>query len=240
MMSLETDKLKKFITEQDKIALTVDCVVFGYDEHDKELKILLIKNEVPQFLGMWSLLGDLMKIDETIEDAANRILEYRTGLKDVYLEEVQSFSHPKRHPLGRVITIAYYALIKISDYELNVEKLDLEAKWFNINEIEEMAFDHKNILEVCHKRLQERLKERPVGFSLLPKKFTLQQIQNLYETVLQTELDKRNFRRKLKNLGLLKELEEIETEVAHRPARLYTFDYDKYTEMERKGRRFSL
>ncbi len=239
-MSGDIIKSKDFIVDSYKVALSVDCVVFGYDEEDKELKILLIKNEIPQFLGKWSLLGDIVRSEETLEDAANRVLEYRTGLKNVYLEEVSTFSQPDRHPLGRVITVAYYALIEISAYELNVEKLDLEAKWFNIKDVGELAFDHKQILNTCHQRLQRRLREQPIGFTLLPQHFTLKQLQNLYETVLEKKFDKRNFRRKLKGLDILMELEKIQKDVAHRPAKLYSFNHGKYEELRNKGKLFAL
>lgn len=236
----DTIQTKNFLNDYYKVALSVDCVVFGYDEKDKELKILLIKNEIPQFLGKWSLLGDIVRAGETLDDSANRVLEFRTGLKDVYLEEVQTFSEPDRHPLGRVITVAYYALIEIDEYELNVEKLDLEAKWFNIKEVEELAFDHNTILTTCQQRLQRRLREQPIGFTLLPHHFTLKQLQNLYETVLETEFDKRNFRRKLKGLDILLELEKTQKDVAHRPANLYSFNYEKYEKLRKKGKYFSL
>lgn len=239
-MSGQITNSKSFLQDSYTVALSVDCVVFGYDENDKELKILLIKNEIPQFQGKWSLLGDLVRKDETLEDAANRVLEYRTGLKNVYLEEVKTFSQPDRHPLGRVITVANYALIDIDEYELNVEKLDLEAKWFNIKDVGELAFDHNQILETCHKRLQIRLREQPIGFTLLPTHFTLKQLQNLYETVLETGFDKRNFRRKLKGLDVLVELKKIQKDVAHRPAKLYSFDYEKYSELKKKGKHFAL
>ncbi len=200
----------------------------------------MIKNELEEFKGKWSLLGDILQSKETLEEAANRVLQFRTGLEDVYLEEVQTFSKPGRHPLGRVITLAYYSLIKIDDYELNVAKLDLEARWFNIKEIGELAFDHNEILAVCHERLKQRLREQPVGFSLLPRHFTLKQLQNLYETVLEVEFDKRNFRRKLKNMDVLMEKDGIQQDVAHRPAKLYAFDYDKYETLIRKGRHFAI
>lgn len=232
--------MKKFLVDEYKVTLSVDCVVFGYHEEDKELKILLIKNEIPQFLGQWSLLGDLLRPDESMSEAAERVLYYRTGMTDVYLEEVQTFSRPDRHPLGRVITVAFYSLIDIDAFHFNVEKLDLEAKWHNIKEVGKLAFDHNEILETCHKRLQIRLREQPIGFTLLPKHFTLMQLQTLYETILETEFDKRNFRRKLKNLDVLMELGFIQSNVSHRPAKLYSFDSGKFEEMRKRGKHFDL
>ena len=232
-----------YSTEEVKsraLTLSVDCVVFGYDYNDNDLKILLIKTETEEYKNQWSLLGDLIFPEEDIDTAAIRILKKRTGMEDVYLEQVSSFGKPHRHPRGRVVTIAYYSLIQINDYILNVEKLDLEAKWHSINDVKQLAFDHNEILETCYKRLKRGLRERPVGFSMLPKKFTLQQLQNLYEVVLQLTLDRRNFRRKLQNHNILVKLPESQTGVNHRPAKFYTFDSDKYAIMLEKGKTFSI
>jgi len=212
-----------------KAAISVDCVIFGYNE--KELSVLQIECNMPPHEAKMSLIGDLVKSYETVDEAANRILEKITGLSDLYLEQVQTFSDPNRHPLGRVISIAYYSLIKTDKYEL-IDKEHKHLQWIPITSTEEMAFDHQQIMNLCYNRLKKRLRERPVGFSLLPKKFTLIQLQRLYEIILGIELDKRNFRRKLKATGLLKDLGEVQQDVSHRPAKLYTFDYERYAEME--------
>ena len=222
------------------VALSVDCVVFGYDNADKNLKVLLIKSETKEFQGSWSLLGDLVSPKEELNDAAIRILKKRTGMQDVYLEQVSVFGAPTRHPAGRVVTIAYYSLIKIEDYHLNIKKPDLEARWHSIGEIGQLAFDHNEILELCYDRLKKGLQERPVGFSMLPKKFSLKQLQNLYEVVLNVEVDRRNFRRKLRNHNILVELPEIQEGVTHLPAKLYTFDRSKYHELLAKGKTFNI
>ncbi len=212
-----------------KAAISVDCVIFGYNE--KELSVLQIECNMPPHEAKMSLIGDLVKSYETVDEAANRILEKITGLSDLYLEQVQTFSDPNRHPLGRVISVAYYSLIKTDKYEL-IDKEHKHLQWVPITSTEEMAFDHQQIMNLCYNRLKKRLRERPVGFSLLPKKFTLIQLQRLYEIILGIELDKRNFRRKLKATGLLKDLGEVQQDVSHRPAKLYTFDYERYAEME--------
>jgi len=212
-----------------KAAISVDCVIFGYNE--KKLSVLQIECNMPPHEAKMSLIGDLVKSYETVDEAANRILEKITGLSDLYLEQVQTFSDPNRHPLGRVISVAYYSLIKTDKYEL-IDKEHKHLQWVPITSTEEMAFDHQQIMNLCYNRLKKRLRERPVGFSLLPKKFTLIQLQRLYEIILGIELDKRNFRRKLKATGLLKDLGEVQQDVSHRPAKLFTFDYERYAEMK--------
>ncbi|MFK8103491.1 MAG: NUDIX domain-containing protein [Saprospiraceae bacterium] len=222
------------------VALSVDCVVFGYDDEDKDLKILLIRSETQEYRDQWSLLGDLVLPQEDLNDAAVRILKKRTGLENVYLEQVETFGRPNRHPRGRVVTIAYYSLIRIKDYSLNVEKLDLEARWHSIQDIRKLAFDHNEILNTCYERLKKGLQERPVGFSMLPKKFSLRQLQNLYEVVLKIEVDRRNFRRKLRSHDVLVELPEIQKGVTHRPAKLYAFDNSKYEQLLKAGKTFNI
>ncbi len=222
------------------LALSVDCVVFGYDHDDNDLKILLIKTETEEFKGQWSLLGDLISPSENLNDAAIRILKKRTGMEDVYLEQVETFGNTSRHPRGRVVTVAYYSLIKIEDYILNIEKLDLEARWHSITEVKHLAFDHYEILHTCYNRLKRGLRERPVGFSMLPKKFTLQQLQDLYEVVLHIKLDRRNFRRKLQAYDILVKLPESQTGVNHRPAKYYAFDQAKYEELIKQGKTFRI
>jgi len=212
-----------------KAAISVDCVIFGYNE--KELSVLQIECNMPPHEAKMSLIGDLVKSYETVDEAANRILEKITGLSDLYLEQVQTFSDPNRHPLGRVISVAYYSLIKTDKYEL-IDKEHKHLQWVPITSTEEMAFDHQQIMNLCYNRLKKRLRERPVGFSLLPKKITLIQLQRLYEIILGIKLDKRNFRRKLKATGLLKDLGEVQQDVSHRPAKLFTFDYERYAEMK--------
>ncbi|MHB1922270.1 MAG: NUDIX hydrolase [Chitinophagaceae bacterium] len=208
------------IKDYFKIAISVDCVIFGFDEN--ELKVLLIKSDLDQYKGKWSLLGDIVGTEEDLDGAAYRVLKERTGLDNVYLEQVQTFGRLERHPAGRVVTIAYYSLINIQHFRL--KNLDNELHWHTVTKVKQMAFDHKEILDACYQRLQEKVKEHPVGFNLLPKKFSLRELQNLYEAILDVKLDRRNFRKKIMSLGLLKDLDEMENDVPHRPAKLYKFN----------------
>jgi 8-oxo-dGTP diphosphatase len=209
-----------------KTAVSVDCVIFGYD--DSALKILVSSCDMPPFEKEYSLLGDIVMPNETVDEAAKRVLISKTGFLDVFLEQVQVFSAVDRHPLGRVITVAYYSLIKIDDDHLAHIGKNSNLRWIEVKNIRSLAFDHYNIMHTCLRKLQKQLRELPIGFNLLPKKFSLLQLQRLYEVILDVELDKRNFRRKLKSLGILKDLGELEVSVSHRPAKLYSFDRSSY------------
>jgi 8-oxo-dGTP diphosphatase len=203
--------------EYFNIAVSVDCVIFGYD--DKELKVLLIKSDLEEFSGLTSLLGDLVRPDEDIESASYRILKERTGMDDVYLEQVQAFGSIERHPSGRVITIAYYSLIDIKNHRLQLNNNELN--WYTVNQVKKMAFDHKLILDSCLKRLQEQVMDQPLVFNLLPEKFSLRQLQELYEAILGVKLDRRNFRKKISIKDWLQDVGEMEADVPHRPGKLY-------------------
>jgi len=199
------------------IAVSVDCVIFGYV--DKQLKVLLIKSDLKEFEGLWSLLGDLVKTDENLDDAAYRVLKNRTGLHDVYLEQVQTFGNIGRHPSGRVITTAYYSLMNIKSHKLQLTANELH--WHNIEMIDKLAFDHKQILDCALQKLQEKVLEQPVIFNLLPEKFSLRELQDLYEAILGIELDRRNFRKRITLKNWLVDLNEMEEDVPHRPGKLY-------------------
>ena len=203
--------------EYFNIGVSVDCVIFGYE--DKKLKVLLIKSDLREFEGLYSLLGDLVRPDENMEDAPYRVLYDRTGLHDVYLEQVQTFGKIGRHPSGRVITTAYYSLVNIKNHYLNLTANELH--WHPISEVREMAFDHKSILETSLTRLRERVLEHPVIFNLLPDKFSLRELQDLYEAILGFELDRRNFRKRITLKNWLVDLNEMEEDVPHRPGKLY-------------------
>jgi len=217
-LRLKTAEIEK-ISHLDyfNIAISVDCVIFGYDE--KELKVLLIKSDLEEFANLYSLLGDLIRPDEDLEASSYRILKERTGLDDVYLEQVQAFGGLDRHPSGRVITIAYYSLIDIKHHKLKLSHNELN--WHPVNEIRKMAFDHKLILESCLERLQEQVMEHPVIFNLLQEKFSLRELQELYEAILGVELDRRNFRKKISIKDWLVDINEMENDVPHRPGKLY-------------------
>ncbi|KIC95250.1 hypothetical protein OI18_07905 [Flavihumibacter solisilvae] len=213
-----------------RIALSVDCVIFGFE--DDELKVLVIKCNIKEYKGKWSLLGDLVRPDEDLEGASYRILKERTGLDDVYLEQVQTFGKVNRHPAGRVITIANFSLVNIKDHQLKLS--DNELHWHPVNDISEMAFDHKEILSTCLERLREKVADHPVVFNLLPKKFSLRELQSLYESILNIKLDRRNFRKKFFMMDWLVDLDELEQDVPHRPGKLYKFNQAKFGRKPKK------
>lgn len=214
----------------NRIALSVDCVIFGFDEN--KLKVLLIRSDLKKFKDKWSLLGDLVDPGEELDAAASRILKQRTGLDDVYMEQVKTFGSLNRHPAGRVVTVVYCSLINIQNHKLKI--LDNELHWHDINEIEELAFDHKQILDCSYQQLQRRVQEHPLAFSLLPKKFSLRELQNLYEAILNTKMDRRNFRKKFFAMNFLVDINEMEQDVPHRPGKLYHFNYHKYEKKKKK------
>ncbi|MEL7121381.1 MAG: NUDIX domain-containing protein [Bacteroidota bacterium] len=216
-----------------KSAFTVDNVIFGFDESD--LKVLLIKRGEEPFKDKWALPGYFVYPNEDLDTAAKRILNELTGLKDVYLEQVKTFGDVDRHPFGRVITISYFSLVKISRYTLQPASIALQAEWLSISEATDLAFDHNKILQACFEQLKWGVRLRPVGFELLPPKFTLTELQHLYEAILETDLDKRNFRKKILSMDLLIDLEEHQLGVAHRPAKLYMFDKAKYNKFRSEG-----
>ncbi len=226
------------INNDFKAAVSVDCVIFGYD--NEALKILVSSCDMPPYEHEFSLLGDLLHPDETTDEAARRVLIAKTGFTDVFLEQVQVFSDQNRHPLGRVITVAYYSLIQIDEEHLAHLEKNANLQWVAVDQITSLAFDHLNIMQTCLKKMQKQIREQPIGFNLLPQKFSLLQLQRLYEVILNIELDKRNFRRKLKGLGILNDIGEIEELVSHRPARLYTFDKSVYEKMKKSGFNFDL
>ena len=221
-----------------KSAFSVDNIIFGFDEEG--LKVLLIKRGMIPYQDQWALPGDLVYPNEDLEAAAGRILEELTGLRDVFLEQVRAFGTVNRHPLGRVITIAYYSLIRINRYRVTPASFARKAKWHPVTEIKDLAFDHNEILQTCLERLRQHVRTRPIGFELLPQKFTLTELQHLYEAVLSVPLDKRNFRKKILSTDLLIDLDELQSNVAHRPAKLYSFNREKYDKLNAEGYNFEL
>lgn len=208
----------------NRVALSVDCVIFGFDEN--KLKVLLIRSDLKKYQSKWSLLGDLVKPEEDLRASAYRILKQRTGLNDVYLEQVHTFGEVGRHPAGRVVTVAYCSLINIQHHRLKI--LENELHWHDVDGINDLAFDHQKIFKTCYTWLQKRVQEHPLGLSLLPNKFSLRELQNLYEAILNIKLDRRNFRKKFFSMDFLVDMGENEQNVPHRPGRLYKFDYEKY------------
>jgi 8-oxo-dGTP diphosphatase len=224
--------------EYPRSALTVDCAVFGLD--DNELKVMLIQRGLPPFEGQWALPGGFVQLHETLEEAARRELEEETGLYKVFLEQLHTFSAIDRDPRERVVSVAYYALVKMSGHRVQAATDARDAAWFGVHDVPSLAFDHAEILSLALERLRDKLRREPVGFELLPKKFTLSQLQHLYELVLERELDKRNFRKKVLSMDLLIETDEVEQDVAHRAARLYRFDERKYKRLAKAGFNFEI
>jgi 8-oxo-dGTP diphosphatase len=227
-----------FSYQYARAALTVDCVVFGFDED--ELKVLLIERALEPFKGRWALPGGFVRLDETLEEAARRELEEEAGLKDVFLEQLYTFGTVERDPRERIVSVAYYALVKLAAHDTKAATDATDAKWFPVSQVPKLAFDHADILATALTRLKGKVRYQPIGFELLPPQFTLSQLQHLYEAVLETELDKRNFRKKVLGFGLLVPLKESHMAGRHRPAQLFRFDADRYEKLKRKGFNFEL
>lgn len=221
-----------------KSAFTVDNVIFGFD--DGKLKVLLIRRNEKPFANYWALPGYFVQQHEDLDDAAQRVLHEITGLKNVYLEQLRAFGSPGRHDFGRVITVAYYSLVKVADFELQAASIAEEVAWHDVDTIGSLAFDHEEIVQVALNRLKRRIRTQPVGFELLPPAFTLTDLQHLYEAVWEVDLEKRNFRKKILSMNLLRDLGRSQTGVAHRPAKLYSFEEDRYRELEEEGFNFEL
>ena len=219
-------------------ALTVDIVVFGLDEED--LKVMLIQRDLAPFEGGWALPGGFVRVEETLDGAARRELAEETGLKDIYLEQLYTFGAVERDPRERVVTVAYYALVNLEGHDVQANTDARNAAWFPVSDLPELAFDHQEILDTAHARLRGKVRYQPIGFELLPDRFTLRQLQHLYEVILDRELDKRNFRKKVLAMEIVKETKEIEKDVAHRAARLYRFDKRTYDRLSKQGFNFEI
>lgn len=217
---------------------SVDCVIFGVDEG--VLKILLIERNEPPFKGWKAIAGNLVRDQEDIDDAAKRILYELTGLKNIFLEQSYTFGRTNRHPQGRVITVAYYSLIQKTDDIRPVTNFAKTAFWWPVHELPKLAFDHNEIVEKALSQLKHKINYQPIGFELLPKQFTLTQLQHVYEAILEIELDKRNFRKKIMSFGLLEACKEKQTGNSHRAANLYRFNKTRYRQLATKGFVFGL
>ncbi|MEO8796137.1 MAG: NUDIX domain-containing protein [Daejeonella sp.] len=213
---------------------SIDCVIFGFDEG--ELKILLIERNVEPFKDWWALPGYLVEENESLDHAAERILYELTGLRDIFMDQFYTFGDVDRHPQGRVVTVAYYAMLRLNGpKELKpVTTYAKNAVWYPINDLPKLAFDHSKIFERGFLKIRNKITYQPIAFELLPEKFTLTQLQHLYEVILNKSLDKRNFRKKMLNYGILKELDEKQKGVSYRAAKLYKFDRRKYAKLFQK------
>lgn len=225
--------------EYPRPALTVDCVVFGLQQ-DAALKVLLIRRKLAPYKGTWSLPGGFVQIAESVDAAAARELKEETGVDNAYLEQLYTFGQPDRDPRERVVSVAYYALVNLQAHPLQAATDASDARWFELSALPRMGFDHDRILGCAIARLRTKIHYEPIGFELLPKMFTLSQLQQLYEQILERDLDKRNFRKKLLKMDLLTDTGQKETGVAHRAAKLYQFDLDRYEILKEKGFSFEL
>lgn len=211
---------------------TVDCVILTF--HEGELKVLLTeRNEYP-YKDWWALPGYFVDKGEEMEDAVKRIAYESTGLKDIYLAQLAAFAGVKRHPEGRILTVAYIALVRYEDVKNKIKPVTSymrQAKWYSIQNLPELAFDHSEIVSLSLDKLKQNINYSAFLFELLPEKFTLTQLQQIYESILGLSLDKRNFRKKILNLGYLKELDEFQTGVSYRAARLYKLDKKKFQKL---------
>lgn len=220
-------KMLNTYSSADKVLLAVDCIIFGFDNED--LKILLVKRDFEPEKGKWSLMGGFLKKDEVLNDAATRILDHYTGFNDIYMEQLYTFSEIDRDPVERTISVAYYALINVKNHNEDFTE-NFNAQWFSITDAPKLIFDHDNMLRHAISRLRYRTSTKPIGFELLPEKFTMRQLQKLYEAILSKKLDKRNFISKINSLDILIKLNEKDMLSSRKGSYLYTFDKDKYEE----------
>ena len=228
-----------YYQEHEKFHVAVDSIIFGYDEGGRELKVLLLKRNFQPAKGEWSLMGGFLKNNEAVDEAAKRILLQLTGLSDVYMEQLYTFGEVDRDPGARIISVAYFALIKINASDLELVK-NHGATWIPISSMPSLIFDHSAMVDRALKKLQVRARTQPIGFELLPDKFTIPQLQGLYEAIYSKTLDKRNFRRKLLSMNLLEKLEEKEKESSRKGAWYYRFDQKKYQDLLNRGFNFEL
>ncbi|WP_200837006.1 NrtR DNA-binding winged helix domain-containing protein [Dyadobacter sp. 3J3] len=210
---------------QTKCLVALDSIIFGFDGH--ELKLLLVKRGIEDEHHTWSLMGGWVQPEESLEQASNRILFELTSLTDIYLEQLHTFGNPMRDPVERTVSVAYFALINVEDYDNKISK-NFEAQWFSMQELPQLLFDHSAMVEMAIEHLRYKASQHPIGFELLPEKFTIPQLQKLYEAIFGTELDKRNFSRKLLSTHLLVKLEEKQKGFSKKGAYFYKINEEKY------------
>jgi 8-oxo-dGTP diphosphatase len=216
-----------------KTAFSVDCVIFGY--HQGDLKILLIQRGAEPFENSWALPGDLVYPHEDLDKAAHRVLHDLTSVDDIGMKQVHTFGAVNRHPLGRVITVGYMALVELSDIHPMAAHWAKQTKWHSVNKVPKLAFDHGEILNASIERLKTLLLEEPIWARVIPEKFTITEFQDVFETILGRTFDKGNFRKKLQNVKFLKKLTETQQNVRHRPSQLYSFDAKLFAKYHDRG-----
>jgi len=213
--------------------ISVDNLIFSV--HEGELKVLLVKYTEGLGADQWGLVGHWIKKDESLEQAASRVVKEITGSDNLYLDQLGAFGDVERYPLRRIITIAYYSLVRHDETLATLGNQTTQVNWFNIHQLPELVFDHKDIITAGIEHLRYKVRHEPVGFSLLPEKFTLLELQEIYESILNKKLDKPNFRRKILKMNLLIDCQEKQKNVAHRAARLYRFDIHVYQKLKEFG-----
>lgn len=223
---------KPFYTDADRLLLAVDCIIFGFDRDG--LKLLLFQRKVAPFKQQWSLIGSFVKIKESVMKAAERVLQIHTGLTNVFMEELGSYSGVDRDPGDRVISIAHYALMQLQEEDKQIAE-EYKAQWFELDKLPVLILDHQKMVEDALEKLRRKARYRPIGFELLPEKFTIPQLRVLYEVIYQRELDRRNFRKKILSMNVLEKLEEKDKTSSRKGAFLYRFIPARYEEMVEKG-----
>ncbi len=229
---------KKYCYDYPRPALTTDCIIFGFDGNT--LNVLLIERKNEPFKGSWAFPGGFVNMDEDTETGAKRELYEETGLKEVYIEQLYTFSDTDRDPRGRVISVTYYALIRSYLYNPVAGDDAKSTHWFPVHQLPALAFDHEKIFGIAYSRLKNKIRYQPVGFELLNEQFTFPELQRLYEVILDTQLDRRNFKKKMLNTGLLIPMENKQPNVPHKPARYFQFDREKYMELSKEGFNFRI
>jgi ADP-ribose pyrophosphatase YjhB (NUDIX family) len=228
----------KQYSEHRRIVVAVDCIIFGYEVSEKKIKLLVIKRNFEPAKGRWSLAGGFVGKEESLDEAADRILRKLTGLENIYLKQFYSYGKVDRDPGERVISTAYYSLIKIQNIDNDLKKDG--ACWKPLEEYPDLIFDHPAMVERAVQELQMEAKVKPVGFELLPEKFTLVQLQDLYEAIYQRAIDKRNFRKKILSMNLLERLNEKEKVTSRKGAYFYKFNMERYFKFEKNGFYFNM
>lgn len=221
------------------IKVSVDAVVFGYDQ-EQGISVLLIKRKNEPFQKMWALPGGLVLNNESLDDAVARELKEEAGIDVNYLEQLYTFGTPGRDPRNHAISVSYFGLVRPQDFQLVAHTDAEDVAWFNIKKLPRLAFDHKKIIETAIKRLRGKITYEPVGFELLDKEFPFSDLEKLYQALLDQEIDRRNFKKKIIALGILEELDTLIQRKSGRPARLYKFNKKKYFELKEKGYNFDI
>jgi len=231
--------MNDFYAKHPRVLVAVDSIIFGFNEDDIELKLLVLQRNFEPAKGEWSLMGGFVDPLESLDGAAQRIVEELTGLQDVYMEQLFAFGDPNRDPGGRIVSVSYFSLVKIKEYDRELVNKH-GASWIPLSELPDLIFDHNEMVEKALRKLRIRARTQPIGFELLPEKFTIPQLQRLYEAIYQKPFDKRNFRRKVLTMGLLDRLDEKEKRTSKKGAFYYKFNTEKYEELLQKGFNFEV